>query len=472
MLISQLLSNANIMYKAQDVDIKYITDDSRKVEKDTLFICHEKGEPYVAQAIEKGAVAVVAQRKLSENTIVVEDTRKAYALLSAAFFGHANRKIKVIGVTGTNGKTTVTNMIYSILTLAGHKCALLGTVENRFGGKAEPASLTTPDSFELHRMFSEMVSCGTEYCIIEASSQGLFQQRLYGVEFEAGILTNVTEDHLDYHKTMENYKEAKKILFTQSKLSVINYDDEYADEFVKAASCTVKTYSLESDSADYTAKCIKFGDGITDYAIVTDGLIHRIKSHLPGIFNISNTMAAIITCSNLGVSIETCAAAMRNFYGVKGRFELVEIDKPYKVVIDYAHTPDALKNIILALRNFHGKRIITLFGCGGNRDREKRSIMGEIASTYSDIVIVTSDNPRGEEPGDIIEDIVKGIKDTKTPVYIKENRREAIAYALKIAQPEDIILLAGKGHETYQIIKDEKLHFDEREVVREILSEV
>lgn len=470
MLISTLLFQSGIEYKNEDKDIKYITDDSRKVRQDTLFVCHEKGESYVRQAIEKGAVAVVAQKDVCENTIIVGDTRKAYSLLCAAFFGFSHRKLRLIGVTGTNGKTTVSTMIYNILTMAGYKCALFGTVCNKLCGENSESFLTTPDSFYMHKKFSEMAECGTEICIIEASSQGLVQQRLYGLDFEVGVFLNLTEDHLDYHGDMESYKNAKKLLFSSSRLSVINDDDKFADEFKKSVAGDIKTYSLKSDEADFTAKAIKFSEGITDYAIVSDGLIHRIKLKLPGAYNVSNSMAAIITALSVGVSLESCSAALRNFYGVRGRFEIVPTDRDFKIIIDYAHTPDSLKQVLLTLGNFPKNRIITVFGCGGDRDREKRGEMGKIAADYSDMVIVTSDNPRSEEPMDIIRDIVSAVKGTKTPMFIHQDRRKAIDFALKNAKENDIILLAGKGHETSQTVKGEEIPMDERKIIKELLG--
>lgn len=470
MLISKLLFQSGIEYKNEDKDIKYITDDSRKVREDTLFVCHEKGEDYVRQALERGAVAVIAEKKVCENAIIVEDTRKTYSLLCAAFFGFSHKRLRLIGVTGTNGKTTVSTMLYNILTMAGHKCALFGTVCNKLCGESSESALTTPDSFYMHGKFREMTECNTEYCIIEASSQGLVQQRLYGLEFEAGIFLNLTEDHLDYHGDMESYKNAKKLLFSASRLSVINDDDSYKDEFIAAAAGEVKTYSLKSDEADFTAKCIKFSEGITDYAIVSDGLIHRIKLKIPGAYNVSNSMAAIITALSLGVSLDSCSAALRNFYGVRGRFEIVPTDRDFKIIIDYAHTPDSLRQVLLTLGGFPKNRVITVFGCGGDRDREKRGEMGKIAADYSDMVIVTSDNPRNEEPMDIIRDIVGAVKSTKTPMFIHQDRRKAIEFALKNAKENDIILLAGKGHETTQTVKGEEIPMDERKIIQELLG--
>ncbi len=470
MLISQLLERAGISFKASDIQIDYITDDSRKVREGTLFVCHEKGEDFVSQALERGAAMVVAKRKLSDNTIVVDDTRKAYSLLCAAFFSFSHRQLRLIGVTGTNGKTTTAAMLYSILSLAGNKCAMLGTVGNLICSGDSPSELTTPDSFEMHRMFRDMVNCGTQFCIIEASSQGLHQQRLYGLEFETGIFLNLTRDHLDYHGTLQEYKQSKRLLTENSRLSVINYDDESRDEFIDCAKGRVRTFSVEDDRADFTARAISFSQGSTDFVVVSDSLVHRMKLQVPGVYNVSNAMAAIITAIECGVSLEDCAAALRSFYGVKGRFELVPTEKDYRIVIDYAHTPDSLKKVLLALDSFEHKRIITLFGCGGDRDKEKRGEMGRIAAAYSDIVILTDDNPRSEDPGDIIDDILDGTQGIKTPVYIKQGRARAIHFALSLARRDDIVLLAGKGHELYQIIGEEKIPFDERKIIREILD--
>lgn len=470
MLISNLLLQTGIEYKDEEKDIEYITDDSRKVREGTLFVCHEKGESYVRQALEKGAVAVIAEKQVCENAIIVEDTRKTYSLLCAAFFGFSHRKLRLIAVTGTNGKTTVSTMIYNILTMAGHKCALFGTVCNKLCGENSESVLTTPDSFYMHKKFREMTECNTEFCIIEASSQGLCQQRLYGLDFEVGVFLNLTEDHLDYHGSMENYKNAKKLLFSSCKLSVINYDDAYKNEFISSAIGEVKTYSLKSNETDFTAKCMKFSEGVTDYAIVSDGLIHRVKLNVPGAYNVSNSMAAIITALSMGVSLDCAAAALKNFYGVKGRFELVPTDRDFKVIIDYAHTPDSLRQVLLTLGNFPKNRIITVFGCGGDRDKEKRGEMGKIAAEYSDMVIVTSDNPRNEEPLDIIRDIVSAVKSTKTPMFIHQDRKKAIEFALKNAVENDIILLAGKGHETSQSVAGEEIPMDERKIIKDLLG--
>ena len=470
MLISHLLKCIDTVPPIEDREVENITDNSEKCEPGSIFVCHEGAEQYVSSALSKGAVLVVAKEKLCENCVTAEDTRKAYSLLCAEFFSHSYKKLRLIGVTGTNGKTTVSSMIYHILSCAGRKSALIGTTGYLRCDEMNDATLTTPDPFELHRMFYEMTKCNTEFCIMEASSQGLFQERLYPLSFEVGVFTNLTPDHLDYHGEMESYRKAKEKLFTHSEKSVINLDDSYAEVMTEASKGKVITYSLKKDEADFTAKYIRFFEGITDYVIVAKELIHRVRLQTPGNYNIYNSMAALITAMECGISLEESANALKNFYGVKGRFEILPVHKDYKVIIDYAHSPDSLKQVLLSLSSFPKNRIITLFGCGGNRDKSKRGEMGRIASFYSDLVILTSDNPRDENPSDIIDDVIEGIGITKTPVYIIENRRKAIEYALQKAQKNDIILLAGKGHETYQIIGDEKLPFDERKIVAELLS--
>ena len=470
MLISDLLEVINATYKGKDLEIGLITDDSRKCVQNSIFVCHENGTEYVGQAVKNGAVAVVSQKDICDGCIIVEDSRKAYALLCAAFFKNCHRKLKLIGVTGTNGKTTVATMIHTILSLSGKKCGMLTTVCNEYNNERHSGELTTPDCFSMHRMFYEMVQQGTEYCIVEASSQGLSQQRLYGLSFEIGVFTNISQDHLDYHKTVENYCSAKAELFKNSGCSVINSDDSKADVFISSSMGKTITYSLKSDSAHYTAKCIKLTEDGSDYAIVAEGLIHRIKLNIPGEFNVSNSMAAIITSIECGCSLESCAAALRSFSGVKGRMEVLDINRDFKVIIDYAHTPDSMRKVLLSMKNFPKGRIIVLFGCGGDRDKDKRSQMGKTASELADISIITSDNPRHEEPMKIIDDILSGIKNKKNKVFIKENRTKAIEYALKIAEKNDIILLLGKGHENYTVIGDEKIPYDEREIVFSLLN--
>lgn len=470
MLISRLLKAIDIEYKEKDADIKFITDDSRKCKKDCIFICTKNGTDHVKQATEKGAVLVVAESEVCENCVVVPDARKAFALLAAEFFEKSHKRLRLIGVTGTNGKTTVSEMLYAIFTFANKKCGLVSTVRNISDDSEAQAQFTTPDPFSLHKMFSELCENGAEYCIVECSSQGLFQKRLYGLNFEIAILTNFTRDHLDYHLTQENYLNAKKILFGQCENGIINLDDEKAHEFMSCVRGKVITYSLSKNEADFTAKSIRMSEEGSDYAFVGNSIIHRVKLNIPGMFNIENSMAALSAATHLGISLDSSASALRSFGGVKGRMEILPLNKDYKVIIDYAHTPDSLRKLLLSVSNFKKGRTITVFGCGGDRDKEKRSIMGKTVAELSDIAVVTSDNPRTEDPQSIIDDILSGMENGTAQIFIHENRTKAIEFALKTAQKNDIILLCGKGHETYQINGEEKIHCDEREIVFRIIK--
>ena len=468
MLVSQLFKDAALSREIKDKEVTNITDNSQLCREGSIYVCHKSGERYVNEALSKGAILVVAEKQLCENSYITENTKEEYARLCSEFFSHRHKNLKIIAVTGTNGKTTTANMLYTILTMSGKKCGLIGTFKSNICGKETDSTLTTPDPFEIHRMLSELYEWGAEYCVMEASSQGIAESRLYGLDFHICVLTNISRDHLDYHGTMENYLSAKKQIFKNCNKAVINIDDENKEEFIRETQGKVITYSLKKNEADYVAKSIRQSEEVSDYAVVADYQIHRIKLNIPGDFNIMNSLAAIAAARECNVSLEFCAYALKNFSGVKGRMEIVDIPAEYKVIIDYAHTPDALKKVLLSLNSFPHSRIITVFGCGGERDSEKRPIMGDIASQLSDILIVTSDNPRGEEPMKIIDEILSGIEKNKKSVYIHENRRKAIEYALKIAGKNDIILLAGKGHEIYQTIGDDIIPMDEREIVREI----
>ncbi len=470
MLVSQLFERADFSREIKDKEIKNITDNSQNCCEGSIFICHSSGEKYVKEALDRGAVLVVAEKKLTENCYVTDDTVGEYARLSAEFYGNRHKNLKLIAVTGTNGKTTTANMIYTILTLSGKKCGLISTVKSNICGEETDSRLSTPNPFEMHSMFSRLYEWGAEYCVVEASSQGISEGRLSGLSFYLTVLTNISRDHLDYHGTMENYIECKKSIFTLSDKSVINIDDACSEEFIMKCNGKVITYSLSKNEGDYVAKSVKLREDGSDYAVIADYAIHRIKLGVPGEFNVMNSLAAIATARECDVSLEFCAYALKTFGGVKGRMEILNTDKDYKVLIDYAHTPDALKKVLLCLGSFPHNRLITVFGCGGERDKNKRSMMGDVASQLSDVLIITSDNPRGEDPMGIIDDILSGVKKNKKSIYIHENRRKAIEYALKIASKNDIILLAGKGHETYQLRGEEKIPLDEREIVSEILS--
>lgn len=468
MKLSALLREIGAPAPKKDVEISFITDDSRKCRPNTLFVCHDGAERFVPEAREKGALCVVSQKEI-ENCVRTENTRRAFSTLCRAFFGYPDRRLRLVAVTGTNGKTTTASMLAFILELSGRKTGLLSTVVNR-AGKEYETEMTTPDCFEISRLFSELVKSKGEFCVVEASSQGLFQERLFGLEFETAVLTNLTEDHLDYHKTFENYKNAKKKLFACCKNAVLNFDDPCFEEFSSCSSGGVVSYSVKSDEADYTARNIRISENEIDYALVSNSLIHRIKLHLTGDFNVENSLAACVAALLSGVGVDECADALKNFSGIKGRMEILDTNTPFRVIIDYAHTPDSLRRSLLSLRRFCRGKLIVLFGCGGDREKEKRPEMGKIASTLADRVFVTTDNPRSEDPNAIIEEILSGVAKNASCVFSLEDRREAIALALGGAKRGDIVLLAGKGHETYEQTGEEKLEFDERKIVFELLS--
>lgn len=475
MKLSQLLSRIETKNNYTDCEISSVTDKFDAIKPGDVFVCI-KGNRFDAHTVakqaieEKGASAVVVERETgAKNEVIVENSRKAYSYLCAEYFSRPTDKLKMIGITGTNGKTTVSFLIKDILETAGKKCGLLGTVVNLIGDKERVSSLTTPDPFEMQSLFREMVEENCEYCIMEVSSQAISQQRVAPIIFDIGIFTNLTQDHLDYHGTMENYKNAKHVLFENSRKVIINDDDPAADFMKSDISAEIKTYSMK-DGSDYTAKNPTLGSKHVSYELVSNSMISRIRLNIPGEFSIYNSMAAAVCAKEMGIEIDVCKKALASSLGVKGRMETVPVDKEYTVIIDYAHSPDGLINVLSSLRKVYSKRIITVFGCGGDRDKTKRPIMGKIVGDMADVAVVTSDNPRSEDPQMIINDILEGMNKTKAKVYVECDRTKAIEKALKIAQKEDVVLLAGKGHETYQILNTGKIHYDEREIVKEILS--
>ena len=462
--------------KLGDLEIGGVTCDSRAVKKGYAFVCivgaKSDGHDYYKNALESGASVIVTERDLNiDNQIIVEDSHAAYSLMCANWFSNPADKLKLIGVTGTNGKTSVTYMLKTILEANGEKVGLIGTIQNIINGEVFEAKNTTPDAFELNRMFAQMVECGTTCAVMEVSSHALEQCRVYNLNFEAAIFTNLTQDHLDYHLTMENYLEAKKKLFKMCKIAILNSDDEYYKEIAEGLDCKVVTYSV-GDHSTYSAKAIKYKPASVDYEFVSDTHINHVKVNTGGKFTVYNSISALVCAVELGYPLSQSALSLLQLEGVKGRAEVVDCGKDFTVIIDYAHTPDGLKNILKTFRDCDHNRLTVLFGCGGDRDKTKRPIMGSIAARYADFVIVTSDNPRSENPSEIIKDIMVGMDGSPTPYKIIENRVEAIKYAIATAMKDDIIVLAGKGHETYQILSTGKIHLDEREVIAEALSEI
>lgn len=460
-----------------NTEITSVTCDSRKVQKGSLYVAIDgvnvDGHKFIGSAIENGAAAVVCERDLNfKNQIIVDNTRKWFSLICAAWFKNPAKSMKLVGITGTNGKTSTAIMIKSILESQGHKVGLVGTIQNMAGDEVIPTSSTTPDSYELQSVFAKMRDAGCDYCVMEVSSHALDQNRVYGIVYDAAVFTNLTQDHLDYHKTMENYLIAKKKLFSQCRTAIINKDDAYFEKLTEGLSVPIKTYSEKSTDADYFATDIDLKPDGIEYTINSKNISDRLSLSTGGRFTVYNSMAAVAAAVELGFDDKKAVDALSILSGVKGRAEVVPTNRDFTVIIDYAHTPDGLENILSTFKDCPKNRLIAVFGCGGDRDKTKRPKMGEIAAKIADYLIVTSDNPRSEEPNSIIDDILVGVQKHNTPYTVIENRIEAIKYAVLNAQKGDIIVLAGKGHETYQILKDKTIHLDEREVVAEALKEL
>ena len=461
-----------------DIDVTDICYDSRKVKKGSLFICltggAADGHDYAKNAEQLGASVIIAQHRTDSALphILVKDTRVAMFQISAAWFDHPERKMKFIGVTGTNGKTSTVFYIKAILDRMGKKTGMIGTVVNMIGDKTFESLATTPEPFALLELFSQMAEQNVEYVIMEVSSHSIVQKRICGIHFDVAAFTNLTQDHLDYHGTMENYKAAKAELFTLADSAVLNIDDETGREFAGAVTCKKYTYSTLYNSADFVAKEIKIRENGVNFLAVTRGGIAKVSVATPGTFTVCNILAAIGSVCALGFDLTDVMPHLSGIPGVIGRAQIISGERPYTVMIDYAHTPDGLENILGSVREYARGRVITLFGCGGDRDKTKRPIMGEIAARNSDHVIVTSDNPRTEDPNSIIEQIVPGVKKHKTPFTVIPDRREAIGYAIRNARPGDMIVLAGKGHEKYQILADGKIDFDEEMIAVKYMEEL
>ncbi len=479
MKLRDLFSDIEILESTAnpEMEISDLGYDSRAIRPGMAFVAVEgyvtDGHKYIGSAVSNGASVVICQKKPETQIpyVLVRDSRLALALLSANLFDHPARKLKLIGVTGTNGKTTVTHLIKSVIEKAtGEKVGLIGTNENIVGDKVYEAERTTPESYDLHKLFSEMVDCGCRYAVMEVSSHSLVTGRVEGIQFDVGVFTNLTQDHLDFHITMESYRDAKAKLFDISDKAVINLDDPVGPYMVEYAKCPVRTYSAKNDRADLVAKDIKLRESRVDFCAVAIGKIQRMELHIPGMFSVYNALATIACCEELGLGLSDISAALKECGGVKGRAEVVPVDADFTVIIDYAHSPDALEKILKTVRGFAKARVIVVFGCGGERDRGKRPKMGRIAAELADYVIVSSDNPRSEDPEEIIDEVVEGMKGYKTPFKRIADRPEAVRWALSHAKTDDIVVLAGKGHENYQVIGTEKIHQDEREVIAEYFA--
>ncbi|MCL2371873.1 MAG: UDP-N-acetylmuramoyl-L-alanyl-D-glutamate--2,6-diaminopimelate ligase [Defluviitaleaceae bacterium] len=458
--------------------ISALTHDSRKVEHGTLFIClrglSEDGHDYIPKAIEAGAAVILAEEFAGNPpegvaVILVENTRKAMAYAAANFYGNPAKNLRLIGVTGTNGKTTTTYFIEEILRHCGRKTGLIGTTGIKVDGKNFDFKFdtdTTPDAPQLHELFAKLLQAGVTDVAMEVSSHALALDKVEGLTFDVGVFTNLTQDHLDFHKTMHNYRLAKAKLFAQSRFAVVNSDDASTEVMLQHhGSDPYLTYSIENKS-DLRATSIDYLPQGSTFEVSS----RKFNLPINGRFNIYNTLAAVGAALALGITMDAAQSAVARLTGVDGRIQSVPNNSGVNVLVDYAHSPDGLENIIRAVREFTTGRVITIFGCGGDRDKTKRPIMGKIAATLSDHCILTSDNPRTEDPHIILSEIEQGLKNTTTPYAIHENRREAIFQGVKLLNPGDALIIAGKGHEDYQIIGKEKRHFSDYEVAVEALS--
>jgi len=478
MLLKELIKGLEIikMDGSCDIEISSITYDSRKAVKGSLFVCKGFGfdKKYIYDAIENGAAAILldvdAEIPDGVTVVKVKDARYALAHVSDVFYGSPSKKLKIVGVTGTKGKTTTTFMIKSILEAEKQKVGLIGTVKNMIGDEVLYAERTTPESLDLQSLFSQMREKNVDTAVMEVTSHALDLHRVSCVDFDIGVFTNLSRCHLDYHKTFENYLNAKAKLFKMCKKGLVNVDNEYGEEIIKQAECEVLTYAIDKD-ADIKAKNVSILADRVEFDAMTPWGTYSVVVGTPGKFSVYNALAAIGVCGMMGVSSESIVKGLRHV-SVPGRVEVVETGTDYTVIIDFAHSPDSLENILTAVKSHAPGRVICLFGCGGDRDKTMRPIMGEISGRIADFSIITSDNPRTEDPASIVQQIEEGIKKTTSAYITIVDRREAIKYALMNAKPGDTIILAGKGHETYQQFKDKTIHFDEREVVREILQEI
>jgi UDP-N-acetylmuramoyl-L-alanyl-D-glutamate--2,6-diaminopimelate ligase len=488
MKIKDLLNEIayEVIQGTDEINIHNISWDSRRLKPNSLFICVKNKNVdrhnYAQAAIEAGATTLLIEHETSNipigiNVIKVENTKLAMAIIANRFYDEPSKKFNLIGITGTNGKTTVTFFITRILESIGRKVGIISTIENSIGNttlKTAKLNPTTPDAIELQSSFAEMAENNVTDAIIEVTSIALEQHRTYMCDFDIGIFTNLTQDHLDEHGTMENYKKAKMKLFKMCRFGIVNADDPVSQEIIRNATCDIVTYGINNTS-DFMAKDIVYSHEGVSFTLCFCDNLKKVQLNVPGEFNVYNALTAIASCYFLGFPLPLIIDALTNINGVKGRFEVVPNDKEYLVIVDYAHTPDSLKNILTTfgkVRELPQGKLIVVFGCGGERDKTKRPIMGEVAGTYADYCVITCDNPRNEDSLSIIEEIENGFKKTKCPYEKIEDRKTAIHTALKKANPKDVVVIAGKGHETYQILKDKVIHFDDVEVVKEYFSRI
>ncbi len=472
-----------VVQGSDGIEITTLANDSRKVQEGSAFVCISgavsDGHKYAQDVCEKGAFAVIVEKDVEVpkhvTVIKVSDTRYALALMSAAYFGYPAEKLKVIGITGTKGKTTTTYMIRSILEGVGHKVGLIGTIEAVIGDQTIPAANTTPESFTIHQYFAKMVEAGCDSVVMEVSSQGLMLHRTAGIQFEIGIFTNLGKDHIgpNEHKDFDDYKRCKAMLFQQCKLGIANVDDKYFEDIFKDATCRTETFGF-SEGADLRAENVELVSrpGYLGVAYHVSGLMDfDVEIDIPGTFSVYNSLTAIAVCRHFAVPVEKIKEALKGAK-VKGRIEMIKVSDDFTLMIDYAHNAMSLESLLTTLKEYHPQRLVCLFGCGGNRSKDRRYEMGEVSGRLADLTIITSDNPRFEEPQDIIDDIKTGIGRTDGEYVEICDRKEAIKYAIANGQPGDVIVLAGKGHEDYQEIRGVKHPMDERVLIEEVLEEL
>jgi len=471
-----------------DRAVESIAYDSRRVQRDGLFVAlrgeKSDGHEFIGQAIEKGATVIVAERAddpavtgRRATRVLVENARAAMPDLAARFFNYPARKLKMAGVTGTNGKTTTTFLIKHICDKAGTRCGLLGTVRYEIGERVLPAARTTPESLDLQELLAQMRDAGCRAAAMEVSSHALAQERVRDIEWDAAVFTNLTQDHLDYHGTMENYFAAKAKMFEQlagqerkkKPIAIINLDDRYGQKLIKKIGGKVSVITFGTGlKADFRASNYRMEFGGTSYQLDTRGKSYLVRVPLIGRFNVANSLAALAAANALGVGLREAVVGLAKSPQVPGRLEMVPAKRQFQVFVDYAHTPDALLNVIKTLRELEPRRLIVVFGCGGNRDREKRPLMGQVVDQHADHAIITSDNPRKEDPDKIIADVEKGFRGSHFEKIT--DRALAISRAIELAQPRDIVLIAGKGHENYQEFADHTVPFEDIQVARRAIE--
>ncbi len=483
MLLQYLIENLTdkVITGDTNIDINKIEYNSQKIEKNDVFVAikgyKEDGNDYIKEAVEKGAVCIVTEdnldaSKLPNITIVrVQNSRIALSLIASKYYDFPARKLKLIGITGTKGKTTTAYMIRDILNASGKKTGMIGTIYNTYGNVCIEASRTSPESLDLQKLLKDMVDAQMEYVVMEVSSHSLVLDRVYGLHFAIGIFTNLSQEHLDFHGTMDNYLLAKSKLFEMCDFALVNGDDIHTPRLKKMIKCKTATFGLDN-AVNITASDVRINNNNVEFKMYVNKMLETIVINIPGRFTVYNALAAIGTCSLLGAQMDAILLALSNIK-VPGRSEIIDVQKTFTVMVDYAHNPSSLEAILSSIKKYVKGRIICVFGCGGNRDKEKRPMMGEISGRLADFTVITTDNPRDEAPSVIMKEIEDGVKKTKGLYKIIENRKDAIAFAMRIAWKNDLVLIAGKGHETYQELKNGKrIDFDERKVVKDIADKM